>query len=350
MTRPAAVLSAMLVTVLLAAAPSAQAATKRVPFQRSITLAEWGPTAYDPARTRAVLKRLKERQHVDTVTLLVVWTQAGETSTDVRPGSVTTPEARVRGAIRAARKLRLRVVLRPYIDRDDRGWRGDLHPESVPAWFASYGRFILRYASIARREKVSGFVVGSEMTTLSDEEGSWRDLVGAVRQRFGGWVAYQANWGGEESNITWWDAVDVISLSAYYPIAARPGLSAAQLAEGWKSLIDEYGQEQHWYARIEALKKRWGRPVMFGEIGYRPVPETAVEPWNTQLTGSDDRVQPAAYDAALRVWYRVPWFRGMHWWYVTPNDDALNGRLGADHRPGPAALRTISRWYRRPPR
>ena len=348
MTRRACILFLAVVAALPATAAGAE--PKRVPFQRAVTLVEWGPSAYEPGQVRATLRRLKRQQRVDTVTIAVTWEQRDGSSTRIAPGPRAATPSRVRGAIRAAKALRMRVVLRPYVDREDNGWRGQITPTSVPSWFASYRRFINTYAAIARRERVDGFVVGSEMVTLSDEEARWRAVVRGVRKRFRGWVTYQANWGGEETAVRWWDAVDVISISAYYPVAARPGLSATQLAAGWHSLIDQWGDGHTWVGRIDALRTRWNRPVMFGEIGYRPVPETAMEPWNILLNGRDDRAQPAAYEAALRTWYRVPWFRGMHWWYVAPNGAALDGHLGADHRPGKAALRTIRRWYARPPR
>jgi hypothetical protein len=276
--------------------------------------------------------------------------QDNGSSVVVAPGVDTQQPSRVRAAIRAAKALGLRVVLRPYVDRNDRGWRGEIQPTSVDAWFDSYGRYIRTYATIARRERVDGFVVGSEMVTMSGHADHWRALVASVRKRFRGWVTYQANWGGEENSVSWWDAVDVISISAYYPVAGRPGLSAAELASGWHALVDQHGAEHHWFAGVDVLRQRFKRPVMFGEIGYRTVPQTAMEPWNIGLQGEDAQAQSRAYDAALRTWYRVPWFRGMHWWYVAPNAPALDGHFGADHRPGPAALRTLARWYKTPPR
>jgi hypothetical protein len=310
-----------------------------------VTLAAWGPTAYKPAAVKRTLRDLKVRQHVDTVTIIVVWMQDNLTAVTVRPGSETAPDKNIRAAIRAAKQLNMRVILRPYVDLVDGQWRGDLRPTSVPGWFASYDRFILRYATLARVERADGFVVGSEMSTLSVETGRWRALVRNVRRRFSGFVTYQANWGGEEFRLDWWDALDAISISAYYPLAAAPGTGADELASAWSQLTDQYGIDDRWYPDIDTLRQRWNRPVMFGEIGYQQVPKAAVEPWNTTLTGTDTKIQDAAYEAAFRVWYRVPWFRGMHWWYVAPDPGLVDGRAGADHQPGGAALRTLRTWY-----
>jgi hypothetical protein len=170
-----------------------------------------------------------------------------------------------------------------------------------------------------------------------------------VRARFSGFLTYQANWGGEETNLDWWDALDAISISAYYPLAAAQGSDVNALVAGWSDVIDKFHKEFHWYATIDSLRKRWKRPVMFGEIAYRPVPDAAVAPWDVTLTGTDKKIQATAYEAAFRVWYRVPWFRGMSWWYVAPDPKLVAGLSGADHQPGAAALRVMARWYAKKP-
>ena len=340
---------ALFALVALAAPASASAKPKSVPFGRAVTIASWGPTAYEPAKVAAKLRNLKKRQHVDTITLIVVWNQPNSTSVDIAPGPEAEPDANVVAAIRAARRLHMRVILRPYIDPLDGVWRGQIQPTSVSAWFKSYNAFILHYATIAQKQHADGFVVGSELATMAKQASQWRSLIRRVRSRFSGFLTYQANWGGEETNVTWWDALDAISISAYYPIAAAPGASVDTLVAGWFHLIDRDRGEHRWFATIEYLHNRYDRPVMFGEIGYRPVPEAAIQPWNVELTGSDPSVQANAYDAAFRVWYRVPWFRGMSWWYVAPDQSLVAGRPGELHQPGPAALRVLARWYAKKP-
>jgi hypothetical protein len=308
-----------------------------VPFMRGITVGEWGPSAYPPKKTRALMRSLA-RRHVDTVTLFVVWTQAAKESTVVTPGEKTAPIANLRAAIRSARAAGLRVVLRPYLEPVPANvWRGAIQPASVPQWFASYRRFILRYADLARREKVRGLTVGTEMVSLSDETEHWRALIAAVRRRFKGFVTYQANW-DETDRVRFWSALDAVSISAYYPVARAPGASVSQIMSGW---LD-------WQDKVEALHAASGRPVMFGEIGYRTVETTAVTPWDIEPARFSVAAQLAAYEAALRFWYAVPWFAGFHWWYVAPQREIVAGRRGADHRPTTGALQLLARWYRRP--
>lgn len=337
-------------TIALIPGPSAQANLRsaersKVPFQRAVTVGEWGPTAFKPAPTRRLFDRLA-RRHVDTVTLFVVWMQDGGDSTRVQPGEKTARTKNVVKAMRAARSVGIKVVLRPYIDRVDNGWRGEIHPRSLEAWFSSYSHFVLDWARIAGREHALGFVIGSEMASVSGEAGRWRELAGRVRQRFKGFVTYQANW-DEAEKVTWWDAIDAISVSAYYPLTVDLDYTTADIVRGWRA-YPRAGGTVNWFERIEALARRFRRPVLFGEIGYRTVAGTAMRPWVAEpIGGASTAAQVRAYEAALRVWYRVPWFRGFHWWYLAPQRKLLAGLPGADHRPARATLDLLGRWYAR---
>jgi hypothetical protein len=313
---------------------------------RGITIGAWGPAAYEPHPTRRALQTLKRRQHVDTVTLIVVWAQHDANSTKVEPGGITVPTRNLVAAIRAARRLHMRVVLRPYVDPEDGSWRGAITPRSTGAWFKSYNRFILRYARLAQRTHVDGFVVGSELSTLSGKDARWRSLVGAVRKRFRGFVAYQANWGLEADHVRWWDAVDAISISAYYELTDELDPSVGNLVAGWSHSAN--GIAADWVRDITSIHGRWGRKVMFGEIGYRPAADTAAHPWALASPAGvphSPGAQQRAYEAALRVWYRVPWFAGFQWWYAPAGGSPAASVSGGGHQPLAPALQTIGRWY-----
>ena len=332
MTRHSCAALALVLAVALAPA-TAHAAKPVVPFQRGMTVGEWGPSAYAPKKTATLLRSLK-REHVDTVTLFVVWMQQDGTSTAIAPADKTAPRPNLIKAIRAAKRLGLKVILRPYVERADKLWRGYIKPASVDEWFASYTSFVLTYADVAQREHVNGFVLGTEMVSLSGLDANWRAVVAAVRQRFKGFVTYQANW-DEVRHVTWWDALDAISVSGYYPVATRPDAPLGDLVKGWSSP----------FAKLQQLHTQFHKPVMFGEIGYRTVTTTAVQPWDTDPAPFSAKAQRQAYEAALQVWYRVPWFAGFEWWYMPPQKYLVSGRTGGDHRPTPSTLGLLGQWY-----
>src|SRR5690348_12022066 len=102
---------ALVLAALLASAATARAAT--VPYQRGMTLGDWGHDSYRPKPTVRELTRLR-KLGVDTVTILAVWTQSNLESADIAPHGVAVQDKRLIAAIRAAKRLHMRVILRPY--------------------------------------------------------------------------------------------------------------------------------------------------------------------------------------------------------------------------------------------
>jgi hypothetical protein len=314
--------------------PDTGHAAGRVPKMRGVTFGEWGAHGFAPRDVDRTLRRLAG-YNVDTITVFVVWNQATGTATDIRPGRDTVSTSRLLYAIRAARRLKLRVILRPYVDSLDGTWRGAFKPSPPGAWFASYSRFIKRYATLAQREHVAGLVVGTEMETLSGDAQHWTTLVKEVRRRFHGFVTYQANW---TETIDWWSRLDAISISGYYPLTDKPDYTVQDLKTGWRAPM----------ARIRRLQRKYRLPVMFGEIGYRSIRGAAVAPWDISARpAASTRAQAIAYEAALATWWDVPWMRGLFWWYVPPNRSHLEGLEGADHQPAAPAMTILRRWYAR---
>lgn len=320
---------------------------RAVPFLRGVTVVEWGPTAYAPGPTAALFRRIATRSHVDTVTLPIVWMQHDAKSTTMQPGSETAKLKWYIQAIRSARAAHLRVLVRPYIDlvvTTGGAWRGSISPSSLSAWFSSYRSFILRFASLAQAHGATGFVVGSELRSMQGYSNAWRSLVTAVRQRFKGFVTYQANWGNGYQYVTWWDALDAIDISAYFPLTAEDTYSVADLVNGWRTYSGPVGKHD-WFAEIQAVHDTWHLPVIFGEIGYRPGAGSARAPWDSQTAETyDPAAQTIAYKAALTVWYHVPWFRGMNWWAMSvqppspPHSDT-------NYEPVAGSMRALAAWY-----
>jgi hypothetical protein len=335
MSRRLAVVLAVVAAALAVIAPAADAA-RPVPFMRGITIAEWGPTAYEPGAVARTLTRLHDRYGVDTVTLVVVWNEPSRFANTIAPGPQTVPTRNLVKAIRIARRLHIRVILRPYIDLGDGWWRGNVVPASPSEWWASYDRFILRFAALAQREGASGLVVGSELKSMSPQVDQWNGLVAQVRKVFTGFLTYQANW---DENVTWWRLLDTIDISAYYPVASWRDYTVHHVVVTW----------QQWVTAIQGLRAaNRGMPVMFGEIGYRSIRGAAIEPWNLRWPGRHSaEAQRRAYEAAFEVWYRMPWFRGFEWWYLAPQSKLVAGLQGADHQPLGPALRTVGDWYRK---
>jgi hypothetical protein len=155
-------------------------------------------------------------------------------------------------AIREAKSLGMKVCLKPVVNVADGTWRAfigffDWDVPGEPTWtqwFSSYGEFILHAAEIAQAEGCEMLCIGCEMVRADGQEQHWRDLIARVRRVYSGIVTYNCD-KYQEDHVEWWDAVDVISSSGYYPIGT------------WPAQLD----------RIEAVVERFGKPFIFMEAG-----------------------------------------------------------------------------------
>lgn len=150
--------------------------------------------------------------------------------------------------IRYAQSLGLKVALKPTVNCDNGVWRARISffDHDVPCepkwgnWFESHIAFQKHYAQIAQRAGCELFLAGCEMTMTEHRETEWRKLIAEVRTVYDGPVGYNCDKYGED-HITWWDAVDVIASSGYYPI------------DDWDNQLD----------RIEKVVKNFRSPFCF---------------------------------------------------------------------------------------
>ncbi len=249
-------------------------------------------------------------------------------STTVRwqePPTVTDDE--VRAVVARARGLGLRDCLKPTVNCADGTWRAhigffDVDVPGEPTWdewFASYSEYVLHHAALAEEVGADLFCVGCEMVRADAREASWRDLVARVREVYSGPVTYNCD-KYQEDRLTWWDAVDVLSSSGYYP------------AGTWEEHLD----------RIEPVVARHGRPFVLMEAGCPSRDTSPARPNDWSLPGRPDEGAQARWlEEMYAAVERRPWVGGVALWDWPPHlyaaedataDDGycVHGKAGAD--------------------
>ena len=209
----------------------------------------------------------------------------------------------------------------------DGTWRAKIsfdQPEAWQAWWRHHEAFHVHYAKIAAAERCELYCLGCEMNTTESAEKKWRKLVAAVRAVYSGPVAYQCNL-DRSRHVGWWDAVDLIGISAYYPVGKKDDASIATMLAGLAPIRD----------RLAKVSRKWNRPVAFLEVGVRSARTCSTMPWDWthQDLPYDGREQADYYEAVLKTFYHEPWFRGFAWWDWPAR--ALSAKAG---RQGPRLL------------
>jgi hypothetical protein len=150
-----------------------------------------------------------------------------------RPGSEN--DEAVTHAILAAQDRGMAVMLKPHIWL--RGsWAGEIRMSTEADWdrfFIEYARWIGHYALLAEARGVESLCLGTELSAAALERpNDWRRLAHRIRQVYSGRLGYCANWGEEVESLAFWDAVDFIGVSFYYPLSSRANPSERELRRG----------------------------------------------------------------------------------------------------------------------
>ncbi len=222
-----------------------------------------------------------------------------------------TPDA-VRKTIQDARAAGLKVTLTPHIwigmfgSRGD--WRGDVRMTSEAdwrKWFDAYTEFILFFAQMAEEEGVELFSVGSEMRAATQERpDDWRRVISKVRGTYRGPCTYSANWADEMYHVTFWDQLEYIGISAYFPI-------------GEGTLSESLERAAHGRTKVAELAAKHNKPVLFLEAGFRSVTGAGDRPhaWRDDSPAEVNfERQRLGYEVLFRTFRDQPWFYGFYWW------------------------------------
>ncbi|WP_082618510.1 PfkB family carbohydrate kinase [Oerskovia sp. Root22] len=249
-------------------------------------------------------RSMDELEALDAVTWVAVTyaaEQATAQSTDIPFGEEpTVTDDEVRHAVREAQRRGWKVCLKPVVNSADGTWRGHIgfFDQDVPGeptwdeWFTSYTAFVVHHARIAAEVEAEMFCVGCEMVRADAREEQWRELVRQVREVYPGLVTYNCD-KYQEDRLTWWDAVDVISSSGYYPTGT------------WERHLD----------RIERVVAREDKPFVFLEAGCPSREGSAARPNDWTLAGAPSGDEQAAYlEEMFEACSRRPWVSGFFLW------------------------------------
>jgi hypothetical protein len=312
-------------------------------FQRGVCYAHsWGllgREGYGSATSARTVARLRELG-VGWLSLTPFGYMVSPTSDEIRfgdaPGSET--DERLATEARRAHALGMKVALKPHVWVHRGEWQGDLRwasDDDFRRWFASYFRFIRHHALLAARERFDLLVIGTELKSATARDpAAWRALIGEVRKIYRGPITYAANW-DEAEHVAFWDALDLVGVQAYAPIAARPSPSLEELRAGWRKVA----------ADLAALARRTNKRILFTELGYRATASAGLAPstWPEADGGAryDGAHQADCYRAAFEAIGDQPWVAGVHvWkWFTDSRDESGPTDFSPAGKPAESVLR-----------
>jgi hypothetical protein len=251
---------------------------------------------------------------VNWVCLAVVNYQSTYASTDIHSDYYRTPtDWDIMAFVSNARKHNVKICLKPMVNSEDGIWRAhigfpDLKTDDMNSywdkWFKSYTNYILHYAELARELKIEMLCIGCEMIGTEHREADWLNLISKIRNIYQGKIVYNTNHGHEDS-VAWFDALDYIGISAYYPVG-KNGTTKDDMTKAWTDV--KY--------RLDAIAENRGKQYIFMEIGCRSGDGCSAKPYDCVVSDEkwNEEEQANFYESCFEVFKNDKYFAGVFWW------------------------------------
>ncbi|MCC7441828.1 MAG: hypothetical protein IT285_09345 [Bdellovibrionales bacterium] len=266
-------------------------------------LTQWGRWTLEEGLEAARVSRDLGARHLS---VLVMMCPESATASSIdwceQPAGTALAEGfqgkRLAALAQAARAEGMELSLIPFPmlpGGESRQW---LRPRDPEAWFTAYGERLVELAGLARALGVRELVVGSELTLLFKASAGWRRVIAAVRSVYDGHLTLSPVF-ADYGTVTFWDALDSLGVSAYFPLTVDDRVSSVRVLEGsWRL------HRSH----LRAVAKAWGKPITFVEVGYPNTDVAASMPWDFEWSKRelDFGLAARCWEAFRRVWGAPP--------------------------------------------
>lgn len=168
----------------------------------------------------------------------------------------------------------IKIMLKPQIWVARGTFTGLIKMETEETWLQleqSYSNYILDFAAVAEEVHADIFCIGTELEGFIDHRPEyWKQLITEIKKVYKGKLTYAANW-NEYDRTPFWEQLDYIGIDAYFPVSdlQTPILEDCRL--GWLQHKDT----------IQAFSKKYNKPILFTEYGYRSVDFSGKQPWRS---------------------------------------------------------------------
>jgi len=257
-----------------------------------------------------------------------------------RPGRHRLVPERLVPLVEHAHAAGLRVLIKPHLEMQWGAGAGQHNKVAMAndadwrTWFSEYERYLLPYARASRAAGADMFCVGRELDASGvARESDWRRVISLVRREFAGPLVYSANFDTWEG-IRFWDALDFIGVSAYFPLSRETDPGVADLEAGWDRALRP----------LEEASRRLRRPVLLTEAGFPSVGSAARAPWQEGRGTADVWLQSRCYEATLRALARRPFVEGAFFWLWERSPRPAFRDTSHAIVDKPASF-TLARWY-----
>lgn len=236
----------------------------------------------------------------------------------------------------------IKVMLKPQIWSHS-GWIGDQAFDTEKEWLdweKHYTEFIMFFADIAAQHDVEMLCIGTELKQhIRFRPEYYKQLIPKIREIYCGKLIYSANW-DSYAEVPFWDQLDYIGLSAYFPLSEKNTPKITDLKKSWRPIC----------RKLNELSKAQGKKIVFTEFGYLSVDGAGGRTWelekNVHNLKINEQAQAACYQALFDVFSKEDYWGGGFLWKWFPLGMGGEGYNAKDYTPqGKEAENVLKDWY-----
>lgn len=238
------------------------------------------------------------------------------------------------------RKKNIKIMLKPQIWVRHGQYTGHIEMDNEDDWKtleASYSKFILDNAKLARDAKVEIFCIGTELEQfIANRPDFWLQLIREIKTIYKGKLTYAANWDAYK-RTPFWDQLDYIGIDAYFPVSDSETPSVEECKKGW----------QKHKVEIQATSNLLNKPILFTEFGYRSVDFAGREPWQSsrEMNQVNLEAQTNTTKALFEEFWNEPWFAGGFVWKWFHQHDEVGGPENSQFTPQNKPVEEVIKAY-----
>lgn len=207
------------------------------------------------------------------------------------------------------KKNNIKLMIKPQIWVGRGAYTGHISMTTEEDWKsfeASYEDYILHFATTAEEINADIFCIGTELENFAKNRPKyWQKLIQKIRKVYRGKLTYAANW-DEFKRVSFWNELDFIGIDAYFPVSDKKSPSVKEFEEGWQPHKQE----------IIKIQKKFNKPIVFTEFGYRSIDFAGKEPWQSNrvegLVNLEN--QQNGLQAIYNQFWKEDWFAGGFIW------------------------------------
>ena len=240
-------------------------------------------------------------------------------------------------------------------------------------WFNSYTKFAVYYAQLAQQLGMPMLIIGQDLYNIAFDspdtntgatstaklglggdagvkcfgrrDCEWRHVISAIRNTtyvplgskahvtgggysgvltFAATVKVNLTLGintPEWQDITWWDALDVIGVDAFFPLTTAQDNSTSTLVNAWNGAVTSVAistPAPNYVAQLRKLADKYAKHILFTGAGYETISGSNQTPGRTNLPSDltippDNTEQASDMESLLKVFSNETWWLGVIW-------------------------------------